>query len=75
MLMRELLVKFRGNRSQAEMGKLYGVSQQAWSQYESGENAPRPALMAKIADDAKMDMRDIFFDIFQQDKLVISAKK
>lgn len=30
---REVLVSYRGHRSQEEMGKLYNVSQQVWSRW------------------------------------------
>lgn len=64
--MRELLIKYRGKRSQKQMAKKYGVSQQAWSKYENGTATPAPNVMLRIEKDSKMKMEKIFFDVFQQ---------
>ena len=64
--MRELLIKYRGKRSQKQMAKKYGVSQQAWSKYENGTATPTPNVMLRIEKDSKMKMEKIFFDVFQQ---------
>lgn len=64
--MRDTLIRFRGSRSQKEMAKRYGVSQQAWSQYETGEIMPKPAIMLKIAEDAGLDAKDLFFTSIKQ---------
>ena len=61
---RDALIVFRGNRSQAEMAKLYGVTQQSWSLWERGKNTPSPALMKKLEVDIGIPMEDIFFDVF-----------
>ena len=68
--MREKLIKYRGKRSQEEMAKKYGVSQQAWSKYENGTATPSPSIMLRIEKDSKMKMEDIFFDVFKQPKVV-----
>lgn len=65
-LRRNLLIKYRGERSQEEMGLLYGVTQQAWSRWEQGITSPRHDIMLRIEKDSGMKMEDIFFDIFQQ---------
>ena len=64
--MRDLLIKYRGNRTQQEMAERYGVSQQLWSFWEAGKSIPRPHVMKQIAEDSKMPMEKIFFDAFNQ---------
>ena len=34
------LIKYRGDKSQADMAKQYKVSQQAWSSWENGDKKP-----------------------------------
>lgn len=60
--MRDRLIKFRGGRSQEEIARYYGVSQQAWSNWENGHDTPRPATMLQIAKDAGMSIESLFFD-------------
>lgn len=64
--MRELLVKYRGKRSQREMALRYGVSQQLWAMWELGKCIPRPHVMKQIAEDAKIPMERLFYDAFNQ---------
>lgn len=64
--MRDLLIKYRGKRSQREMAEKYKVSQQLWALWESGKSIPRPHVMKQIADDSRMPMEQIFFDAFNQ---------
>ena len=66
---REKLTSFRGDRTQAEMAKIYGVSQQTWSMWERGENTPSLPIMKKLADDIGLPMEEIFFDSFNNTKL------
>lgn len=73
--MRDLLVRFRGNRSQAKMAEKYGVTQQTWSNWERGEGLPRPHIMAKIEKDSGFEMKKIFFDAFNKRKLLRAGKK
>ena len=61
---REELIKFRGDRSQAEMADIYGVTQQAWSMWERGEKTPSLPTMKKLENDIKIPMEVIFFDAF-----------
>lgn len=68
--MRNKLILFRGDRTQAEMGRLYGVSQQAWATWESGGVVPRGQIMFKISQDAGIPIEDLFFD--DGDKLKLS---
>lgn len=68
--MRDKLIKYRGKRSQEEMAKKYGVSQQAWSKYENGTAVPSPSIMLRIERDSGIKMEDIFFDKFKQPNVV-----
>lgn len=58
---RKALIQYRGSRSQAEMGRKYGVTQQAWSQWENSIHAPSAATMHRIATDANLPIETIFF--------------
>lgn len=51
----------RGEKSQTEIAKKYGVSQQSWCKWEKGFSIPRPPLMKKIADDLGKSVDEIFF--------------
>ena len=68
--MRDKLIKYRGKRSQEEMAKMYGVSQQAWSKYENGTAVPSPSIMLRIERDSGIKMEDIFFDKVKQPNVV-----
>ena len=63
---RQILIDYRGNRTQTEMAKLYGVTQQTWSGWENGTYAPPPHIMKRIEDDSGHPMEYIFFDVFNQ---------
>ena len=67
---REHLILFRGNRTQTEMANLYGVTQQSWSMWERGENTPSLPIMKKLEDDIGIPMEEIFFDVFNDKKLL-----
>lgn len=73
--MRDKLIKYRGKRSQEEMAKMYGVSQQAWSKYENGTAVPSPSIMLRIERDSGIKMEDIFFDKFKQLNVVKTREK
>lgn len=60
--MRSKLIAYRGNRSQAEMAKLYKVTQQSWSNWENGHGIPRSKTMFQIAKDAGLSIEELFFD-------------
>lgn len=66
-LKRQILIDFRGKRTQAEMANKYGVSQQLWSCWENGTATPLPHLLKRLEDDIKVPMEDIFFDAFNQE--------
>ena len=68
--MRDKLIKYRGKRSQEEMAKMYGASQQAGSKYENGTAVPCPSIMLRIERDSGIKMEDIFFDKFKQPNVV-----
>jgi len=63
---REKLIEFRGDKSQAEMGKRYGVTQQAWSSWENGDTNPNVVTMRQIEKDSGVEMEVIFFDLFNK---------
>ena len=66
---RTALIKFRGDRTQEEMGKKYGVTQQAWAQWESGKTAPKVNIMMQIQNDSGVPMEVLFFDLFNKENL------
>ena len=51
--MREMLIQYRGKRSQKKMAEKYGVSQQLWSFWELGKSTPKPHIMKQIAKDRR----------------------
>ncbi len=71
--MKNLLSRCRGQRTQTEMAKKYGVTQQAWSKWESGENTPPPSVMLEMEKDFGVPMEDIFFTTFKQQNIVKRA--
>ena len=73
--MRELLIKFRGDRTQAEMAARYGVTQQAWDTWEKGKAYPRPNVMMQISKDSGYSMEDIFFDFKNKENLSNRSKE
>ncbi|MDR3599401.1 MAG: helix-turn-helix transcriptional regulator [Desulfosporosinus sp.] len=70
--MRDKLIGYRGTRSQENMAAMYGVTQQAWSKWEKSGSAPCPAMMKQIANDSGIPMEELFFDIFNNHKLLKS---
>ena len=64
------LIKYRGEKSQADMAKKYNVSQQAWSSWENGEKTPGVAIMKQIENDSGIPMEKLFFDVFNNEKLL-----
>jgi DNA-binding XRE family transcriptional regulator len=73
-LKRNKLIEFRGNRSQAEMADKYGVTQQAWCRWENGYAKPRIIIMKKIEMDSGIPMEMLFFDVFNNKKLLKNKK-
>lgn len=67
---REILIRFRGSRSQTEMANMYGVSQQAWSLWELGEKTPTVLTMKRLENDIGLPMEEIFFDVFNEKSLL-----
>ena len=64
MAVKNRLKELRGLKSQKKMAEIFGVSQQAWSKWESGAASPCKALMLEIERYFKMPMEAIFFDVF-----------
>ena len=62
------LIKYRGDKSQADMAKQYKVSQQAWSSWENGDKKPDVATMKQIEIDSGIPMETLFFDVFNKRK-------
>ena len=67
---REKLITFRGDRSQADMAAIYGVTQQAWNRWELGSATPRPHIMKRLEVDSGIPMEELFFDAFNSQKLL-----
>ena len=67
---RQKLIEYRGSRTQAEMAAMYSVTQQAWSQWEQGTAAPVLPIMKRLEDDSGISMEELFFDKFNNDKLL-----
>ena len=65
---RQKLIDFRGENSQAVMGERYGVSQQAWANWENGIGLPTVDKMKRLEDDSGIPMEEIFFDAFNNKK-------
>ena len=63
---REKLIKFRNGKSQKEMAKRYGVTQQIWSRWETGVRTPRIENMKRLEDDIGIPMEVIFADVFNK---------
>jgi len=57
----EKLRKLRGNRSQAEIAELLGVSTSAISMYELGERVPRRETMKAISRLFDVSVEELFF--------------
>ena len=72
---REKLSAFRGERSQADMAAIYGVSQQAWSKWEMGIWKPNVVIMKQLEVDSGIPMEDLFFDVFNSQKLLGEQNK
>lgn len=69
---REMLIKYRGSKSQEEMANKYNVTQQTWSNWERGKKTPSPAIMKQIEIDSGFPMEEIFADVFNNHKLLKS---
>lgn len=68
--MRDRLIEYRGDRSQQEMAKIYNVTQQAWSGWETGALTPGVVIMKRLENDSGIPMEEIFFDFFNKKKLL-----
>ena len=70
---RTKLIEYRGERTQADMAKMYGVSQQAWGNWEKGNGKPNVVLMKKLELDSGIPMEEIFADVFDNN-ILLSAQ-
>ena len=61
---RTLLKLLRGDKSQAEMAKQYGITQAGWQSWETGRTIPPNTTMLKMEKDFDIPMEVIFFDSF-----------
>lgn len=68
-MIRNKLIVFRGSRSQEEMGKMYEVTQQAWSYWELGLKKPSVMIMKQIELDSGIPMEELFCDVFDNVRL------
>ena len=57
----ERLIKLRGKRTQAEVAEAIGVTESAYSMYETGERIPRDETKKRIAQYYKRSVNTIFF--------------
>ena len=65
---RPLLASFRGSRTQEEIGREYGVTQQVWSRWERGDVVPNVVVMKRLERDIGFPMEQIFPDVFNPQK-------
>lgn len=68
--MREKLIKARGNKSQEEMAKIFGVRQQTYSSWETGRSKPKPVIMKQMEIYFSIPMEELFFDLFNSKMLL-----
>lgn len=73
--MRDKLIEYRGNRTQAYMAKKYGVTQQAWNRWEKGDCKPNVVIMRQIEIDSGTPMEVLFFDVFDNKTLSNNEKQ
>ena len=55
------LKKLRGRKSKSEVASAIGVSESAYTKYESGERNPKDSVKIKIAEYYKKSVGSIFF--------------
>lgn len=55
------LKELRGNKTQEEMGRIIGISQNAWDNYEQGIRIPRDEIKVKIANYFNMSIEALFY--------------
>ena len=61
------LIRYRCEKTQAEMAKKFGVAQQTWASWENGTSQPTARMMKKLEDAIGIPMEEIFFDVFNRD--------
>lgn len=70
---RELLIRFRGDKTQNKIAQEYGVTQQEWSYWETGKQNPNTVMMRQLEKDSGIPMEDLFPDVFNNSKLLKGA--
>ena len=57
----EILIKLRGDKSQAQVAKDLNISESAISMYERGERVPRDEIKVRLSEYYKKKITEIFF--------------
>lgn len=60
------LIAFRGGQTQSDISARYGVTQQAWSQWEQGITNPSIVIMKRLEKDSGIPMEQLFPDVFAE---------
>lgn len=60
---KNLLSTIRQDKTQAEIAAVYGVSQQAWSSWESGRTVPDLNIMLQMEQSTGIPMEEIFLKL------------
>jgi DNA-binding XRE family transcriptional regulator len=68
--MREKLIKARGDSSQEQMGKRYGVRQQSYSSWESGRTSPPHWVIEDMEKFFGVPKQELFPDLFNSKMLL-----
>ena len=63
-MMKNILRYLRGSKTQFDIAKEYGVSQQCWQSWESGRTTPPNITMIQMEREFKIPMEIIFFGSF-----------
>ncbi len=58
----ERLVSLRGERTQSEVAKALGITQEAMSYYENGKRIPSDEVKIKLAEYYGTSVQSIFFE-------------
>ena len=72
---KNLLKTLRGNKSQLEIAKEYGVSQQCWQSWETGRTVPDNATMLRMENNFGVPMEHIFTKASRFVRLRIKSSK
>ena len=64
---RKALIRYRCEKTQAEIAKEFGVAQQTWAAWENGKSQPPAYMMKRLENAIGVPMEEIFFDVFNRD--------